>query len=172
MMDSTKTLDELGVEDFIEFKFEREHSFISEFDPRYKVGDKFLIDNFSGSPKMGTVISANSTRLIFQYYDKRTEVVPIASNRIKPAPKLQTKYTIKGQGPDLMGLANLGNTCYINSIIQAINNTPLLKQFLVSSMLPTFINYQNPAGSQGRIAIEFSLILKDIQQGLNTKQSL
>jgi len=45
---------------------------------------------------------------------------------------------VTGLMPGRVGLRNLGNTCYVNSVIQALSAIPLFRDFFLYTFVPTF----------------------------------
>lgn len=67
------------------------------------------------------------------------------------------------------GLVNMGNSCYLNAIIQCLNNTPLLSNFFCTGNYLRYINYQNPSNYNGTISRAFGNLLKNLSTGSNMK---
>ena len=67
--------------------------------------------------------------------------------------------------PGLTGIRNLGNTCFMNSIIQCLNNTVELKEYFLSDRYRNDLNPKNPLGFGGEIADEFSIIVNALWWG-------
>ena len=51
-------------------------------------------------------------------------------------------------GDGLVGLQNLGNTCFLNSSMQCLSHTPLLTQYFLSNAFVNDINKTNVLGHQ------------------------
>ena len=62
------------------------------------------------------------------------------------------------------GLANLGNTCYVNSAVQCISYLPLLRAYLLSCQYKATgdLNKDNPLGTGGRLLEEFAELLRQM----------
>ncbi|CAO3647772.1 unnamed protein product [Cunninghamella echinulata] len=58
------------------------------------------------------------------------------------------------------GLKNLGNTCYMNSIIQCLSGTIPFARYFISGMYKQHVNKQNPLGTGGVLADSFAELLR------------
>lgn len=63
-------------------------------------------------------------------------------------------------GDGCVGIANLGNTCYMCAALQCLSHTPLLRHFFISGRFQSELNRSNPLGTGGIIAQEFAHLMK------------
>lgn len=73
-------------------------------------------------------------------------------------------YKIPGtpKGPGLVGLVNLGNTCYLNAILQVLGRVDSLTAYCLDDSFINQIKMDNKWGMQGRMAMSYTDILRHL----------
>ena len=60
----------------------------------------------------------------------------------------------------LTGIRNLNNSCYLSSSLQCLSHAIGLSQYFLRGYFRDEINYNNPLGTQGKLAIGFAKLVK------------
>ena len=67
-----------------------------------------------------------------------------------------------GKPRGVVGLANLGNTCYMNSALQCVRSVEELTQYFLSNAYKKELNPSNPLGHNGEVARVYASLLKEL----------
>jgi len=80
------------------------------------------------------------------------------------APTTPTKRSSpeKKQSTGVVGLQNLGNTCYMNSALQCLSHTQLLRDYFLSRDYEYDVNLTSKFGMAGHLAVSFSDLMDDL----------
>ena len=68
----------------------------------------------------------------------------------------------------LVGLDNLGNTCYMNTAIQCLSNCKILTNYFLDDSYPKYNNNDNSNKNKGKIVNVYSELIKHIWYGKQT----
>lgn len=118
------------------------------------------ISNFLDSMTSSTFTAKNDNN----YYHLAVQYI---SNR-----KISNAFTSSvSMPPGICGLQNLGNTCYMNSALQCLSNTPQLAKWILRGDYKNDINTANPLGSNGEVVEAFADIIKSIWKSQSAPRS-
>lgn len=114
----------------------------------------------------GVILDINETIENSSISDEDFIIVEYCSTNGKWLLSPKRIQTTKEARAGLVGLQNLGNTCFMNSALQCVCHTEFIKSYFLQSDYKNDLNFNNPLGTKGaELARTFANLVVEVWNG-------
>jgi len=126
--------------------------------------EKNLVDQLKkkGLIKSDEELSTKKLEFILELKDSNGEWPTEQKGGRSKGEETKQEHNESPTGDGIVGLHNMGNTCYMNSSIQCLSHTPILRDYFTSKAYLNDINRTNPLGYQGRLAQVSAVLINSL----------
>ena len=128
-----------------------------------------ISNNITGaSPSLNT---NNKTKVDSKFNESSLNQSSSISPAKPPSPRLTNQnpfHRLSSElfsAPSLTGIANMGNTCFMSSVVQCLSNTVEVRDFFLGGQYKRDINVTNPLGCQGKLSECFASVIDKLWSG-------
>ena len=133
--------------------------------------------NLTTSTQCGNLIVSSAKRLLLEAKDSEAggpgpdglgagggtgNVIARSAGVIAPS----SSSSSSNNSPSAVGIANLKNTCYMNSSLQCLTSTQLLSDFVLGDNFQGSLNTENAKGTGGQMAESYRKLLIKMSKGV------
>jgi len=116
-------------------------------------------------------LSRRKSVICLELQDEKDGSWPMGQKKSREMHVLQGQQGLEknenAMGDGVVGLYNMGNTCYLNSSIQCLSHTPIFRDYFTSKSYLNDINTTNPLGHQGRLAQVSAVLINSLWKKFN-----
>lgn len=111
--------------------------------------------------------STHSIKLLLELKDDDTGLWPRVTDGKNWSFRDKALVEATEVGDGIVGLYNMGNTCYLNASVQCLSHTPIFRDYFTTKAYLSDINTTNPLGHQGQLARVSAVLISQLWKRFN-----
>ena len=119
--------------------------------------------------KLGVDQGSSNIKLLLELKDEESGLWPRGVDGRQWSFREKKDDGAPDTGDGVVGMYNMGNTCYLNSSVQCLSHTPIFRDYFTSKCYLNDINTTNPIGHQGRLAQVSAVLINNLWKRFNNQ---